>query len=175
MAIGKKISDLSTAATVAGTEYVEIEQTGTSKKVVITQFANTNLSNTFTTAGSAAAQITVHNSLNNSTDRAFIAFSTNSTNRGYAGVGDLILGATRVDLCLRAESGSIYFSTNSGSTAMMVLNQSGKLNLGASASASATFNIPHGAAPSSPANGDMWTTTAGLFVRVNGSTVGPLS
>lgn len=38
-----------------------------------------------------------------------------------------------------------------------------------------SLRIPHGAAPSSPVNGDMWTTTAGLYVRINGSTVGPLS
>lgn len=45
----------------------------------------------------------------------------------------------------------------------------------ASASGVAGFRVPHGAAPSSPVDGDIWTTTAGLFVRVNGSTVGPLS
>lgn len=39
----------------------------------------------------------------------------------------------------------------------------------------APLNLPHGAAPSSPVNGDIWTTTAGLFVRVNGNTIGPLS
>jgi hypothetical protein len=38
-----------------------------------------------------------------------------------------------------------------------------------------SLRIPHGAAPASPVNGDMWTTTAGLFVRINGATVGPLS
>ena len=38
----------------------------------------------------------------------------------------------------------------------------------------ASLNIPHGAAPTSPVNGDIWTTTAGLFVRVNGVTIGPL-
>ena len=37
------------------------------------------------------------------------------------------------------------------------------------------FRIPHGTAPSSPVNGDLWTTTAGLYVRINGVTVGPLS
>jgi hypothetical protein len=36
--------------------------------------------------------------------------------------------------------------------------------------ATATFNAPHGTAPSTPANGDMWTTTAGIFFRVNGAT-----
>lgn len=38
-----------------------------------------------------------------------------------------------------------------------------------------SLRIPHGAAPTSPVNGDVWTTTAGLFVRINGVTVGPLS
>lgn len=37
----------------------------------------------------------------------------------------------------------------------------------------ASLNIPHGTAPTSPVNGDCWTTTAGFFCRVNGSTVGP--
>jgi hypothetical protein len=36
-----------------------------------------------------------------------------------------------------------------------------------------SLRIPHGAAPSSPTNGDMWLTTAGLFLRVNGATYGP--
>lgn len=41
-------------------------------------------------------------------------------------------------------------------------------------SANASINLPHGTAPSSPANGDCWTTTAGLFCRINGSTIGPM-
>lgn len=45
----------------------------------------------------------------------------------------------------------------------------------ASSSGAASLTIPHGSAPTSPANGDMWTTTAGLFVQINGVTVGPLS
>lgn len=40
----------------------------------------------------------------------------------------------------------------------------------ASATGSAGFRLPHGAAPTSPVDGDMWTTTAGLFVRINGVT-----
>lgn len=49
------------------------------------------------------------------------------------------------------------------------------LNLAASTTGVSTLRVPHGSAPSSPVNGDMWTTTAGLFVRINGATVGPLS
>jgi hypothetical protein len=39
----------------------------------------------------------------------------------------------------------------------------------------AGLNLPHGAAPGTPVNGDLWTTTAGLFARINGVTVGPYS
>lgn len=55
------------------------------------------------------------------------------------------------------------------------LQLNGLLLTVASAAGGAGLRAPHGAAPSSPVNGDMWTTTAGLFVRVNGVTVGPLS
>lgn len=34
-------------------------------------------------------------------------------------------------------------------------------------------NLRPGSAPASPSNGDCWTTTAGLFCRINGATVGP--
>lgn len=38
----------------------------------------------------------------------------------------------------------------------------------------AGFNLPHGTAPTTPTDGDIWTTTAGIFVRINGATIGPL-
>jgi hypothetical protein len=49
------------------------------------------------------------------------------------------------------------------------------LSLPLGTTARSTLRIPHGAAPTSPVNGDIWTTTSGLFVRVNGATVGPLT
>lgn len=51
----------------------------------------------------------------------------------------------------------------------------GRLNALTSTTSSSSIRIPHGAAPSSPVDGDIWTTTAGLYVRINGATVGPLS
>ena len=51
----------------------------------------------------------------------------------------------------------------------------GLMALSGSTTGSATFRIAHGSAPSSPVDGDIWTTTAGLYVRINGATVGPLS
>ncbi len=51
----------------------------------------------------------------------------------------------------------------------------GKVTLFASTSAGAPLNIPQGAAPTAPANGDCWTTSAGLYCQINGATQGPFS
>lgn len=40
----------------------------------------------------------------------------------------------------------------------------------ASASGGAGLNLPHGVAPSSPVNGDFWTTTTTVNARINGTT-----
>jgi hypothetical protein len=40
----------------------------------------------------------------------------------------------------------------------------------ASASGGAGLRVPHGSAPSSPVNGDVWTTTTAMLVRLNGTT-----
>lgn len=50
----------------------------------------------------------------------------------------------------------------------------GELITKASASGSSGLNLPQGAAPTSPANGDVWTTSAGIYVQIAGGTVGPL-
>lgn len=50
----------------------------------------------------------------------------------------------------------------------------GKVNFLASASGAAGMNCGVGTTPSSPVDGDIWCTTVGMFVRINGSTVGPL-
>ena len=40
----------------------------------------------------------------------------------------------------------------------------------ASTTSDASYRAPHGSAPSSPVNGDIWTTTTGLFVQINSAT-----
>lgn len=49
----------------------------------------------------------------------------------------------------------------------------GKTTTLATATGTAGFNLPHGVAPTAPVNGDVWTTAAGMFARINGATVGP--
>lgn len=69
----------------------------------------------------------------------------------------------------------------SGTTNYAIHTGTGTVSIGdllltaASVAGGAKLRVPHGTAPSAPVNGDIWTTTAGLFVRINGSTVGPLS
>jgi len=45
----------------------------------------------------------------------------------------------------------------------------------ASTTTAAGLRVPPGTAPTSPQNGDVWTTAAGIYVQINGATVGPLS
>jgi hypothetical protein len=51
----------------------------------------------------------------------------------------------------------------------------GKLVTAASNTSRAGLNLPPGSAPTTPVDGDLWTTTSGIFVRINGATVGPLA
>jgi|SRR5690242_16924713 len=48
---------------------------------------------------------------------------------------------------------------------------SGTMLLPASVAGAAPLRLPHGTAPSSPVNGDIWTTTSSAFARINGVTV----
>ena len=52
---------------------------------------------------------------------------------------------------------------------------SGEHAVGASTTTKAMLLLPHGVAPTSPIDGNLWTTSAGgLFVQINTVTVGPL-
>ena len=61
-----------------------------------------------------------------------------------------------------------------GTGTYAALTGSAKLTTAASATGAAGLNLPQGTAPTSPANGDVWMTSAGLSYRANGATKGPL-
>jgi len=52
---------------------------------------------------------------------------------------------------------------------------SGPLVTAASTAGAAGLNVPPGVAPTSPNNGDLWTTSSGVYAQINGSTLGPFS
>jgi hypothetical protein len=66
---------------------------------------------------------------------------------------------------------------NAGFTSLSIgtLSTSTFVAFPAGTTAASSLRLPHGSAPTSPVDGDMWTTTSGLFIRINGVTVGPLS
>ena len=57
-----------------------------------------------------------------------------------------------------------------GDTTFTFVDALGKVNTVAATTASAGLNVPHGTAPTTPVNGDIWSTASGLFSRINGST-----
>ena len=63
---------------------------------------------------------------------------------------------------------------NSAGTVLSSVSSDGKLNTAASTTITSGLNLPHGAAPTVPVNGDIWTTNAGIYSRISGATIGPL-
>lgn len=53
------------------------------------------------------------------------------------------------------------------------ITMGGLLSTFASAAGGAGLRMPHGAAPTSPVDGDIWSTTSGVYARINGTTIGP--
>lgn len=62
---------------------------------------------------------------------------------------------------------TVYDSTKVAKTGDTM---TGKLILDTPVVGNASLNLPHGVAPTSPVNGDVWTTTAGQFNRIGGIT-----
>lgn len=63
-----------------------------------------------------------------------------------------------------------YIAVNKAGDSMQ-----GLLVTKAASSGGAGFRLPEGISPTSPGNGALWTTTAGLFVQIEGTTIGPLT
>lgn len=81
--------------------------------------------------------------------------------------------ATTLPSGLAVPAATLSNPVMTGSGTYVGLTGSGKLVTAASTTSQAGLNLPAGTAPTSPVNGDLWTTTTGLFARVNGTTVGP--
>lgn len=73
-----------------------------------------------------------------------------------------------------ANGGVVVWNDTDGllvKSSSITINGNNKITFIASNSSGAYFNIPQGTAPSSPVNGDAWTTNQNLFIRINGTTV----
>lgn len=82
-----------------------------------------------------------------------------------------ILTAAQWNACFAAKQNTLGFvPVNRAGDSML-----GKLTAIQSSAVTSGFNLPQGAAPTNPVNGDIWTTLSGIYVRINGITVGPLA
>jgi hypothetical protein len=93
---------------------------------------------------------------------------------GDANSGFYWAGADSVAISLGGTA-RVTFSTTgatfTGGVSCTTLAPSGLTSIAASAAGGAKLNIAPGAAPTTPANGDVWTTSTGMFARLNGATV----
>lgn len=90
-----------------------------------------------------------------------------------AGTNVLVVDAAAITLSRGLIAGAI--TATSLGMGLVSINSSGLLTTRAASAAAAYLNLPQGSAPSAPNNGDVWMTSAGLFYRANGATVGPLT
>ena len=86
----------------------------------------------------------------------------NTSNTPYI---DFNSGATTVDFDVRVQA-----SGGDGTAGNGTLTITGTLATEASSTGHVGFRLPHGTEPTASTNGDIWTTTSGLFARINGAT-----
>lgn len=83
---------------------------------------------------------------------------------------DKVLTEAQWNYCFQQKQNVLgYTALNKGGDTML-----GKLVTTPSSTAQSGFALAIGLAPTSPNDGDIWTTSSGLFVRIGGATIGPL-
>jgi hypothetical protein len=116
--------------------------------------------------------------LQGSTVGATLAADTNTTGLattafvvGQAGSATPVVnGTAAIGTSLRYARQDHVHPTDTSRAALAGATFTGKVNTLASSTTTAGLNVPHGAAPTTPTNGDLWTTTTGVYVRINGAT-----
>jgi hypothetical protein len=96
----------------------------------------------------------------------FLAPANNLSDLGNATIARGNLGLGTASTAGTGTSGATLCLLNAASCTF-----SGKVLTPASTTSSAGLNLPPGTAPTSPTNGDLWTTSSGAFAQINGATV----
>lgn len=119
-----------------------------------------------------------NNDSTNSTANASFKIQTNGASSGDPFFQMTVSGATDWSIGVDNSASDALIigpnSTPSTGTPALSIATTGKTTFPATTTTRASLTVPHGTAPTSPADGDLWTTTAGIYVRINGATVGPL-
>ena len=118
---------------------------------------------TITVAGSSTGSVTLDGSAN-------VTLTLTSTAAGIsAGTGVTVTnGATSSTISI----GQAVAASDSPTFANLTVGTvtASNVSISSSTSAGATLHLPHGSAPTSPINGDLWTTSGGMYGQINGVT-----
>jgi hypothetical protein len=96
-------------------------------------------------------------------------FITSSALTGYA-TESFVTSQGYATESFVTSQGYITSSTLIGYAQLAGATFTGEIVTAASTTATAGLTLPHGTAPTTPVNGEIWTTTGGLFARINGGT-----
>ena len=144
--------------------------TGTLAQTVVLPVASTlALGRTFRVKNESTGNVTVQSSglnaigsvLNEGQDAIFTCVLTSGT--GVASWVARIEGGR-----LRTGSGALVFA---GNPAIAGPSFTGVSLFPAGSTSGPSLRLPHGVAPTTPTDGDIWSTTTGVFARLNGATV----
>lgn len=175
--MGKQITQLPAATTLTGSDVVLVQQAGITKQASISLVAPAVTDASLLTSGTlAAARLPgTTGAVLSSVGSNVMALSTTGIAAGAYGSGSLIpiINVGADGRILSAVPTAVVlpqaFSTLQGTllTAQQAILSSASI---AALTATGSFLAPHGVAPSSPVNGEIWTTSAGLFCRINAVT-----
>jgi hypothetical protein len=154
---------------------------GTGISIVGNLISNTLPDQTVTMASGTGISIagsypsyTVTNSSPNATHTGDISGATAISVDKIKGMSVSATPAPTNGQVLKWDGTNTYWKASDlGALALTGGTLTGKLITVASAASSAGLNLPHGTSPTTPVNGDIWSTTGGLYAQINGTTVGP--
>jgi hypothetical protein len=150
----------------------------TSKFTVAAASGNTVIAGSATVAGTAVFNgVLTSNAGLFGTTASFnntlaVAGTLTVTGGGFIAGGDLFVNAAN-GLFVVGKTGSstdLVLANGLGGTVIDVPTGKTVARFAASAAANASARFPHGSAPTSPVDGDFWTTISGAFIRINGVT-----
>jgi hypothetical protein len=132
--------------------------------------STTNIAIGSTTGTSTTTLQGITNGVTAAADTNSVALATTAFVVGQAGSATpLVNGTAAVGTSLRFARQDHVHGTDTTRAPLASPIFTGKVTTAASTTGSAGFNIAHGTAPTVAANGDVWTTTSGMFVNLNGT------
>lgn len=142
--------------------YVDIRASNRVRFPSLTQFTGTVsfLSSGVVSIERTGSQLQIKYDSTVGNDVQFSVDSSGNLSMAPTGANDKNLGL-RYRVSIADESGSVSYT------------DSVFLNLPAGTTTASQIRFAHGVAPTTPVNGDFWSTTSGFFGRVNSATIGP--